>query len=686
MPLGLTGRKLLGANLVRPLRAKRETSWKFPVCLSFAVLLALSSARAQFLLVDPFEEPIKPEEAANASIPKELSPEVLDAVQGFLKRWVDYQKDKAKESLDKETLRLVKGIPLDEAAKSKLDGLAPKVLEQCLVAMEKSMRDWIIPMLQRDSNPMPESIKEWKPEHMGRPENMLALEQTDAWKQAVKGVLTAEQMEIWAKREQTRLAKIKDELKDFLAASELNGKTTIEPAMEADLRVVQDLPGMDEGQKKKLKAAADQAVASVVKQFREETEKQFLAMESSQRKQYTRNRGGWGMNSSEDKYQPQRQPAWKEALLATLSNEQKQFLIDQRSAYKQRRREALAGIVIAEIDNQFGFSQEQREALIKLAEKTLDKLPQYYYFPMPAYYGGDLGQIWALAKTIPEAELSKVLDEAQLQRWKSIQPNQFGREDYRSEPFKLDGIPAPELMTEHEVERVKTRVLLQIARASVESFQRGYLARCEVIARQQKLSPESQATLKTAAKGSSELLASSQIANMRSWLQSSLMGVKPGDLADRFKKMGRPYFGYQPQKDPDLWTKTLESVLSDEQRKSFEAIEKERAIAKNRAIASVVTTLLEQRMPLKPEQRGLLLEKTGAILNEYSEDISRIFSFNWYAQGYYTLVPLALISDKDWEGVLDKKEIEVLKGAIGEGSQFVEQIKNNNKSRKKGES
>jgi hypothetical protein len=87
-------------------------------------------------------------------------------------------------------------------------------------------------------------------------------------------------------------------------------------------------------------------------------------------------------------------------------------------------------------------------------------------------------------------------------------------------------------------------------------------------------------------------------------------------------------------------------------------------------------------VPLKPEKRDALHKKLSEVIADYEPEFANYFSGSWHLQGYYSLVPLAILTEKEMEEFFDKKEIETVKEkCLGNALQYAEMLRRNHKSR-----
>jgi hypothetical protein len=210
-------------------------------------------------------------------------------------------------------------------------------------------------------------------------------------------------------------------------------------------------------------------------------------------------------------------------------------------------------------------------------------------------------------------------------------------------------------------------------------------AKVDRVMRTARVSAETAAVLTTAAKGSAEGMARQAIQSVEEWIRREVRNVPSKDLPAKLRMLQGPYFAHRDQtEDPELWTKTLERVLSAEERAVCEA---ERAAAKEWRLQSqvlVVTTEIERTAVLSAEKRERLMQRLGEVIEEYEQDLAGMFSPWWHCEGYYTTIPLALMAEEELNEIFDSGQLETLRTrGRGEMEQMAEQIRANRKSRTK---
>ena len=617
-----------------------------------------------------------------------LSAEEKKAMEDFVKKGLEARRKQAAKAMEQRVADEVKEVKLEKAAEKKLESLIPKAVDASMPGWEKEFRKWLQPIVQQ-SGEGAAGIEKWQAEAYIRnvpPGESKPPQDTDEWKNGLKAILTAEQ---WTAREEAMKSedkKFQEEMGDYLATCEGQAGDQMASTMDTVINRIMQFGEIDEARQKKLKAAADEAVKLTVKDWRGRTEKQLKATPKEQREQMA-NRGGiMGVDTTSKDNQPQEKQVWKDALAQILTDAERKTIEDRRMEVRGRRAEALALILVADLDRLIGFSDKQRGEFLALCSKRMLKLPESY-FTSPetgGYYSIDPGQMLQQVKGLKTEQLAAILDEGQMKRWKSTSSDQLSRSNsYVRTKIDTGDVPKPEDMDEVEVERILSGFLHREARKMKLKVLSQMEAQVEQIRRVVNPSPDIVAVLTTAAKGAAEEMAANSITNLSSWVRGQFQNMKPSDVPARLQNLYNPYFSERNQTPvPRLWTTTVERLLNEAQRSAWKGELDTREAWRRKGLSAMVLTDLEKRIILKPEQREKLHVKITQVIEQYEPDFANYFSFGWHLQGYYAMIPIAMLSDKEMEEHFDKKQIETVKEkCLQNASQYAEMIRRQHKSR-----
>lgn len=663
---------------------------KKAIALKLAPLLRLNLARPQAIRIGAgpgvAAEDDEGEDGDNAAA--KLSEEDKKALDEFVQKAAKLKRKQFEDTMKATVEAVAKEQKLERDTEQKLLTLSAKAVDATLPEWEQAFRKWLETLLPRAAGPNP--ISKWAPENYIRNASVSDFtppDETAAWKAALKEVLTPEQL---ASREEAAKAaekKFQEDFGDYLATCEGQAGDQMAAAIDSELIRIVQFSGLDEERHKKLKAASDEAVKQCVKDWRAQTEKQLRAMAPKEREQMTSRGGMFGVNLQEKKFQPKERTVWKDAVAQHLQEQERQTLEARYKEVRGRRADALAILLTNDLDRLVGFSAAQREQFLPLAAKRLTKLPDYY-FSNPennGWYSLDPGQMLQQVQKLKDEELKPLLSETQLKRFRDASPDQMSRgNSYTREKLDMGDLPKPEEMDEVEVERLLSRFLHRESKKMKLKMFSSMEALVEHISRVTVPSPETVGVLTTAAKGAAEEMAQNGINNLASWLRNQFQSVKPSDVPGRLENLYNPYFGNDRNQmvPPALWNTTVQRLLNEEQRKQWKAEMDAREQWRREGLASIVVTEVEKRLVLPEEQRTKLRKKVDSVIQEYEQDFSNYFSFGWHLQGYYTLIPIAMFSDKEMEEHFDKKQIDTLKEkSLANALQYAEMIRQNHNSR-----
>ncbi len=603
----------------------------------------------------------------------------------FAKKASGFRKKEFEKEAAESVRNLAEQLKLEAATESKLKAAMPKVVEATLTAWEGKFGDWLKPFVIQAGD-VEGALQGWEPEQLaarGQGPADVYPEETPEWTEVLKGTLSPEQLAAWAELEKAHLTKLREEMADYLATCETQASETLNRAMDSVMRGTTQFINLDAERTKQLKAASDEAIKLTLAGWKVRVEKQLLNMGDKARSQIAQN-GSISVNFNEKENKPQLQKVWKQAVASILTEIERKQIKELRNETRSRRAEALAMVLILDLDRFLGFSEAQRDALTKLAGPPLLKLPDGYYDdPDGAYFSLDSGAMLTQLKTLTDEQLSAHLPASQIKRLREVNASQLSRQGYARTKLDVGKIPPVEEMDELEVERLLSTFLHREARKMKQSIQGVMEAEVDSIVRIASPAPEAVAVLRTAAKGAAEEMSLASINNLTSWVRSQFQNIKPADVPARMQSLYNPYFSDRRQQpDAAVWTAAVERLLAQPQREVWKQELEKRAVWKHKALSAMVTTSLERLLSLAPDKRAALQLKLTGIIAKYETDFANFFSSGWHLQGYYSMVPLAMLSEKEMEEFFDKKQIvTVREKGIGNAAQYAEMIQQNHAGR-----
>jgi hypothetical protein len=163
-----------------------------------------------------------------------------------------------------------------------------------------------------------------------------------------------------------------------------------------------------------------------------------------------------------------------------------------------------------------------------------------------------------------------------------------------------------------------------------------------------------------------------------------LQNIPAEQLPARLAEFSMPNFGRRPKEpDPPMWVTAVDQSLNEDQKKVWQAAADERAKWQQIGVSSFIVSELEKNLPLKQEQIDKLREKVSAIIIDYQSDIENYFSTGWHLQGYYNMVPVALIPEKEMAEMFSKPELDIINDSMASANNYVESLRKQHDQRVK---
>ncbi len=677
--------------------------------VSALCLLMLPAGAADEAAVDLFEgkvelkleskklsEDASLEAAADANYDKDskLSLEVWRALRDLAAQAGQVRRRQMKPELEKILTELTASARLEAAAVEKLTAVMPLAIEEGMKDWEKSFCEWLTPYLTDGGGDPIAMLKSWKAEQLASNTGQFKITppaKTSAWTEALKAILTPEQLKGVTDAEVAQRAKLLEEITPFLETAQGTATEGFTAAMELEVDKVIQYASLDEVRMKQLKDAADEAVKQTAKDWRTRAEGKILEMDEKSRKQMMAQSRGFGVNQKDKANEPWQREPWVSVRNNIFTAEEKSALETGLQQAKQRRLDALGMMTIAEMDRQIGFSAHQRQKVLDLARPHLTTLgTEFFESPSSGYYSLDSGQLLEKIRSIPVAELATILEKGQLARWKDLNPERMSgnRRYYRrvvnpGSPGKKED--EPDASDPWELERLTGLAVAHEAEKVVDVYVSQYEARVDSIARVNTLPPESIAVLMTAAKGAAERVSGNPIMNLDQNIRQQMQGVKPGEAAARLKALSTGWSeNRQGVKDPPLWKATLERVLTAPQQETWKQECRAMELWQMRSTSALVATEVEKFVRISPEKHELLVKKLETVLEEYLADITNFLSAGWQLQSYYSCIPVAFLSEAELKEIFSATEIEKVRTrCLGQAQQYADMIKQQHTRRKK---
>ena len=220
-----------------------------------------------------------------------LPPEVEIAFREFSKKAADSRLEKVTTTVEKYAGALAKEVKMNTTAKEKLAEFYPKIVEATQAVWQDRFQGYLRPILAQ--SPDPDAYLEgWNPKDMARNQHYAwaRADGTEAWREALKEVLSPEQLAKYEATENARIEKLRQDLEDYFLSCEDWATSQLEPIMDAEITQLEQFGEIEEGRLAKLKAAAKTAIEETVKDWRQYCESQVFEMEDDMRNERVRNR------------------------------------------------------------------------------------------------------------------------------------------------------------------------------------------------------------------------------------------------------------------------------------------------------------------------------------------------------------------------------------------------------------
>ncbi len=471
-----------------------------------------------------------------------------------------------------------------------------------------------------------------------------------------------------------------EDIKFILDNSQFQMEAMLNQVMDPLVRRTIQHSGINEERSEKLTEAKEATVKAIIKRWRKDNEKKLRDMDKKQIENMAKNGHQMGVSYGDDAYDPSKEETWTTALETILTKEEHADLKKSIDSIRPRRAEALARIILAEIDPLIGFKEEQREPIVKLCIDKMLALPKNYFDPpmQNGYMSIDLGQLLAPIKTV--SEIADQLDEVQAKAWKAVNAKSLTSNPYRSSnnrKLSVEDQGLGKITTKIDAERLISRALWRWFDGKKDPHLAKMKARVSMLTAQVDLSPEVLEQFHAAAKGTAEWMATQEFRNEENYSRRQFSNLQPKDVADRLQNYHMPNWGYnRRQENPKIWTNALKTLLTEEQRAIYSDLARARKEWKNDAFAAFVISEVEKFVPIDEPARGKLRTRLAEIIHEFEQEFNSTFSRGWHLQGYYSCMPLAMIEEEEMKALFTESQREAIQtSCLTNCVQFVDQIR-----------
>ncbi len=566
-------------------------------------------------------------DAEAAARAKQKEQEVAELTKSVLEQFRDRQVNDL--SLARSDLR--EGAGLDAAVEKKLEAAAAALVDRLAPKWEAKLKV----VYSRFSDEMRKSFLQSgaalsasrmtpRDEARSHPE----------WKKTVESILTAGQLAIWSRKNdeiRTEAAKAVDEYLKNQSEVEHSRLAAEAESLAAEAAEAFKLEGEC---LEKLRAASRQAADERVSLILEGRRKALLEMSEQERLQNMAmaNRGVIYQNGPRARASRiESQPSWRQALQAVLTADEQKRWQEIASARDLWQTEAVASMVVAELDRLVLLTASQRIEMEKMMRAVVDSSPL-----MSGYDGTMLAASYArLLSQEQKDAVQRSLDAAQWRQWErldAVESRMMGYREPREEGEEESSRPV------ESVEQAVSDFLADSADLERKERQEAMQAKVEDVKRSAGVSGESLRLLSIAAKGAVE-------ASLREWQQSmtsyvenqtrgataetvrSLLG-ESGELRISFGNSGSPA-------DEKIWQDMLRELLPAPQKSAWERELSARQSYRADCIAKLALSRLDDAVRLTRGQHEKLLGEVRSIVAEYFDAFESTYGSRGSLQTYY---------------------------------------------------
>jgi hypothetical protein len=314
------------------------------------------------------------------------------------------------------------------------------------------------------------------------------------------------------------------------------------------------------------------------------------------------------------------------------------------------------------LDERIAFTDAQRKRLEPIADRLVADVPELYPSQGTAMDNNSSpGIFYSAASKATDAELKPILDAIQLKRWRHLSDDQNAAAA-AVDDSKTTG------QEYSEPEDIEKAISLFLYRKAENERKRMYdlnVLKAEDVARVAGLSAESSARLQAAARGATEESLTTWKWFTEQQVRSQLQEVTPQNIQQRLDSLEDYMFfqrSFGRSNSPSIWDETVKTELTPQQQEAWKKETDARAAFRDDTIATMVVSQFENEDQITPDQSAKLEPMVAQVVHDFSADIGQIFSPNnpvpWFMQGFYSLLPVAGISDADLKTILTKEQID----------------------------
>ncbi len=560
-----------------------------------------------------------------------------------------------KSDLSKLCQEVAKTVKLSEEQRKKLETEAAPAVAEASDKFAEKLDTWLRPFVAGYGDRALTNLKRWKPEQFATRPNVAASPQdTKAWDEAVKRVLTPDQLKVYQTELGDRVARRKKEIGAYLTDALATRRNQIADSFKMERDSAKRDLKLDAERAKKLESVEKEAIDAVLADDEKAAAQQFLEMpEESWQQLYTSGsthqfdqRNGKASTSTRD--------GIAKHFASVLSPDELKRWEEFGKVRQARKEQAAMMGTVAELEDKVLLSSEQRGKFEKL-----------FLIRWNQYSNNDVTQFYPmnLLRNGGDNEIRDLLTAEQKPMWEEFVQNGFGNGRAIKEADNAKPKPgsSPQAV---DVDRVFAGHLVKLYHAQRDRMAAEMKQRVDEIARVTGADGGALKMVQTAAKGAVErVLDGEWRTNVERNLRASVDGVAPQFLQQRLEAMGENRYQIQPAEDQPLWVQTLASVLTEEQRQKYDSVQTERDTYRNRAIVTIILSQLDNEMRFSPDQAERLEPLLIDIVTDYWPDYQRTFGNNSYAiYPYYLPVLLAGVPEAKRKEILSAEQVKQFDG------------------------
>ncbi len=495
-------------------------------------------------------------------------------------------------------------------------------------------------------------------------------EDKPAWNEGLQHVLTPAQYTLWTQTVEARRQAKHIEINKYLDDQKDQVLDNIQQPMQRKAAEMKAALGLPKVTADRLEDLAKTLAHDTVKHWRESVEKRLLSLPEDTLRQMLK--GGRVYFGVELKVKKAQDHGWETGLARELSPEQMKSWQDLQDESRARRVQGYTLLLLSELDRQIAFTARQREKLEPLATRLVEKEPNLVPGNFDAnnyYFGSTYVALFSAAAKADRAQLGAILDVDQLKHWYSaceVGRKAMNESDTNGPGASGESSDAP--ASPEEVESYLSDFFLKKVGAVRESIVAELTSKAEDASRTAALPPERMRRLRIAARGAADSSFQTWADSVEQNARNALHGGKTtADVAVQLRNFGSYNFTPRNVQAGELarWSLTVDAEMTAAQRAAWQVELDARARYLDAAIAKYVVARFDGIVGLTQEQWARFEPLVTRFLADYREDLTNFsngFFFDnmrlpWYLQ-YYSLLPLASLSDKELAASLTKEQAD----------------------------